>query len=136
MTFVRAGLCLLTASLSVAGCSGFSGFGHAKPQVVVDPNAYPANYRKQIATLLTTSLSSRADFHGTFIAPPVLKQVPESKTPHYVVCLQFTGGGVQKTKVVIYLEGVPNEFVDPTPEECAGAAYQPFTELEAEVPQR
>jgi hypothetical protein len=127
----RAGMVALLASMSVAGCSGF---GRQKPEPVVDPNAYPANYRTQIVTLLTTMLTDRADFRGALIAAPVLKPVGDSQ--HYVVCLQLNGHNQRRDKVVIYLAGAPNFFLDAKPEQCADAAYQPFKELEAETPDK
>ncbi|MGH7246609.1 MAG: hypothetical protein ACREH9_00755 [Pseudomonadota bacterium] len=117
--------------MTIAGCSGF---GKPKLQPDVDPNIYPANYRSQIVTVLRTSLTDRADFHGALIAPPALESVPESQTQHYVVCLQLNGHNEQKNKVVIYFAGKPNEYIDATPPECANAAYQPFTELDAAAP--
>lgn len=132
---------MLLAAFALAACSsgGLPGFGGAKrnqQDVVVDPNLYPSNYRAQIATMLATLLTNRSDFVGTLIAPPVLKPVADSPNPHYVVCLQFAGPPEHNTKVVIYLGGTPTQYVDATPEQCADAAYQPFTELQAELPHK
>ena len=62
----RAGVVCLLAALALGGCGGSSLFGGSKRQAAppVDPNAFPANYRQQIATMLTTVLTNRADFHG------------------------------------------------------------------------
>ena len=128
---------LVTAALLAACSGGFSGFGSKRaPAAVVNPDAYPAAYHQQVATLLVMNLSDRADFRGALIAAPALKPVAGGQTPHYVVCLQFTGHNDRRTKAVVYLEGKPNEFVDATPEECDGVAYQPFTELAYEQPDR
>ncbi len=130
---------LLLAAGVLGACSdgfgGFGGFGK-KPatDIVVNPNSYPADYRRQVATLMTTSLKDRADFRGAFIAAPVLKPVAGGQMQHYVVCVLLTGHNDKRTKAVVYLEGRPNEFIDATPEQCDGAAYQPFTELEYEQP--
>jgi hypothetical protein len=135
----RAGLICLLAALALAGCSGGSMFGgpkHDQPPGPVDLNAYPSNYRKQIATLMATLLKEHADFHGALIAQPELKPVAESSTPHYVVCVQLNGHNRQRTKAVIFLGGDPTQFVDATPEQCTGVAYQSFTELELETPQK
>jgi hypothetical protein len=131
MRIVRASICVLLASIIVAGCSWS---GKPKPAETVDPNAYPANYRTQIVTLLTTLLTDRADFRGALIAPPALKPVGQSQ--HYVVCLQLNGHNQHKDKVVIYLAGVPTQYIDSKPEQCADAAYQPFKELEDMTPTR
>lgn len=132
---------LLLAVIALAGCSSGMNFGGPKqkqPDVIVNSNAYPANYRVQIVTMLQTLLSDRADFIGTLIAPPTLKPVAGSSYPHYVVCLQFNRPEPDgpKTKVVIYLGGEPQQYVDATPDQCDGAAYQPFTELQASLPHK
>jgi hypothetical protein len=137
MSISRLCIACLLAALALAGCSGGNLFGGPKrdqPASAVDPNLYPSNYRKQIATLLSTTLRDRADFHGALIAEPALRQVAESSAPHYVVCVQLNGRNQPRAKVVIYLDGVPTQFIDATPEQCAGVAYQSFTELELEMP--
>jgi hypothetical protein len=130
----------LLAAAALAGCSGgFHGFGGPKSAPAaaeVDPNLYPSNYRVQIASMLVNVLTDRAEFHGAFIAPPALKPVADSANLHYVVCLQFTAHGEQKTKMVLYLAGAPTQYVDATPQQCGDAAYQPFPELEAQLPHK
>jgi hypothetical protein len=117
-------------ALAVAGCTGFG--GPKKDAAPTDPNAYPANYRAQIATFLSQSLTTRADFRGAFISQPMLKPVGDSQ--RYVVCLQFNGNGQVKNKVALYFAGMIAQFVDPTPGQCGDAAYTPFTELAAKLP--
>jgi hypothetical protein len=132
-------VCLLTV-LAFAGCSGggglFGGPKHDQPPPTVDPNVYPANYRKEIAVMLSRLLTDRADFRGALIAQPELKPVAESSTPHYVVCVQLSLHRQPRTKVAIFLGGDPTQFIDATPEQCTGVAYQSFTELELETPQK
>jgi hypothetical protein len=122
-------------SAAVAGCSGdFS----AKPQQAApatDLNAYPQNYRKQIAVYVSLALSDRADFRGARISQPVLMPVGGA-TPRYVVCLQFNRKSEIKDKVVIYLSGEIAQFIDATPDQCSNSPYQPFAELEQLVPER
>ncbi len=131
---------LLAASVLAACSGGLSGLGSfgskPAPAVVVNPDPYPATYRQQVATLLVMNLHDRADFRGAMIAPPALKPVAGGQNPHYVVCVALTGRNDRRTKAVVYLEGKPNEYVDATPQQCDGAAYQPFTELTYEQPDR
>jgi len=139
MNIARATTAVLLAALALAGCSGGLGgmFGGPKRQqsaVTVDPNLYPSNYRQQIAALLSTQLTDRADFHNALIAPPALKPVANSPNPHYVVCVQLNGHNRQKSKVVIYLGGAPAQYIDATPQQCGDAAYQPFPELQSHLP--
>jgi hypothetical protein len=117
-------------ALALAGCSGF---GSPKKDVAPsDPNAYPANYRKQIADFLRQSLMTRTDFRGAFISQPVLMPIGDSQ--RYMVCVQFRGNSQAKTKVAVYFAGMISQFVDATPEQCGSVAYTPFTELAAALP--
>jgi hypothetical protein len=126
----RAGLAALLAAAVIAGCST------AKKQqpipAAADPNAFPANYRAQVARYLAQNLKDPADFHGALIAQPALKKVGD--TQHYVVCIQLNGRNRRKDKVAIYLSAEINQYVDSTPEQCGDAAYQPLKELENEKP--
>jgi hypothetical protein len=128
MRMSRTAAMVAAAVIVAAGCSSF-GKSKTAPVRASDPNAYPANYRNQIATTLTTLLTNRADFHGVLISQPVLKPVGDNQ--HYVVCLRFSGPSQIKEKVVIFLDAIPNFIVDSKPEQCGDAAYAPFTELEA-----
>ena len=141
MRGLAAAAALLLAATLLAACSGglssLGSFGSKPaPATVVDPDPYPADYRRQVATLLTTNLRDRADFRGAQIAAPALKPVANSQTPHYVVCVLLTGHNEPRSKAIVYLEGKPNQFIDARPEQCGGAAYQPFTELIYEQPER
>lgn len=122
----RAGMAATLVALMLAGCSG------PKKDVAIDPNAYPANYRKQIADFLKQSLTNRADFRGALISAPIL--MPVGNSPRYAVCVQFHGNGVIKNKVAIYFAAQLAQFVDSTPEQCGSVAYTPFTELAAAMP--
>jgi hypothetical protein len=102
----------------------------------VDPNHYPADYRMQVAHLLSTLLKDRADFYGAVISPPTLKPVAGSPNQHYVVCVQLNGHNVQRNKVVVYLAGQPTQFIDAGPQQCGDAAYQPFGELQTVKPEK
>ncbi len=111
---------------TLAGCT-------KKPEIVtVDPNAYPVNYRKDIVEFLRQSLTDRAAFRGALIAQPALKPVGDSQ--RYTICVQFNSRGQSTTKAAIYIDGHLTQFIDATPEQCAGVAYQPFKELQAAVP--
>lgn len=105
------------------GCSSATN----KPNEVVNSEVYPANYKNQIAGLLMTNLTQNADYRNSLISPPVMKPVGQNQ--HYVACVQLNGFNQHKEKAVIYFAGNINQFVDATPDECAGAAYEPFTEL-------
>jgi hypothetical protein len=138
MAMVRAGMAILAAAVTLAGCGSsgsgiFGGPKQAQPVQAVDANAFPAFYRQQIMTFLMNELSDRADFRNALIAPPTLKPVGDSQ--RYIVCLQFNGHNQHKNKVVIYFAGQLQQYVDPTPEQCGDAAFQAFQELATAQPQ-
>jgi hypothetical protein len=126
MSVHRAGMVLVMAAVALAGCS------NRKDQQVIDPDAVPTNYRSTLVAFLRQSLTNRADFRGAMISEPALKPVGPSQ--HYVVCLQFNPRSQIKTKAAVFLSGQMTQFVDATPEQCAGAVYQPFKELDAAIP--
>jgi hypothetical protein len=133
MAIARAGLVILLTAIAAAGCGGgFGGPKSAPPGQAVDRNGYPANYRTQIAGFLLTTLKDREDFGGALIAPPALKTVGQNQ--HYVVCLELNGHNERKNKVLIYLDGSLQQYVEATPDLCGDAAYQPFQELAVEMP--
>jgi hypothetical protein len=116
----------LAVVMLAAFCFGCSNNPN-KPNEVVESNVAPANYRDQIASFLSTTVSDNADFRNSLIAPPVLK--PVGANQHYVACVQLNGHNQHKDKAIIYFAGSINQVVDATPEECGGAAYGPFPEL-------
>jgi hypothetical protein len=115
-------------ALAVAGCST------KKPPPLTDPNVFPADYRNQIATFLSTVLLDRSDFTNAQIAAPVLEQAGSGQ--HYTVCVLFNGRNEHREKAVLYLGANINQVIDAQPGQCANAAYQPFPELAALLPRR
>ncbi len=127
MSLHPASLILMLAAGALAGCSGTS-----KDQQVVDPNVVPTNYRSTLVAFLRQSITTRADFRGAMISEPAIKPVEGSQ--HYVVCVQFNPRSQIKTKAAVFLSGQMTQFLDATPEQCDGAAYQPFKELDTASP--
>jgi hypothetical protein len=130
MRIRHAGMALLLMAV-VAGCSSS---GKKTPDDAIQPNVYPANYRNQVTRFLMTTLTDPADFRTALIAAPTLKQVGDNQ--HYIVCIQLNGHAPPREKVAIYLGGSITQFVDAPPGDCAGAAYQPFTELQHASPSK
>ena len=120
---------VMLAAGALAGCSGFS---KTQQATTPDPNVVPANYRSTLLAFLRRSLTNRADFRGAMISEPAIKPVEGSQ--HYVICVQFNPQSKIKTKAAVYLSGQMTQFIDATPEQCADAAFQPFTELDAANP--
>ena len=122
----RRQLRLIAVMMVGAFCFGCSSSG-SKQGAAVDTEVVPANYRDQVASFLSTTLTDNADFRNSLIAPPVMKQVGANQ--HYVACVQLNGHNQHKDKAIVYFAGNINQFVDATPEQCGGAAYGPFPEL-------
>ena len=113
---------------ALAGCSGVS----KNQQPANDPNVFPTNYRSALVAFLRQSLTNRSDFRGVMLSEPALKPVGPSQ--HYIVCVQFNPQSAIKTQAAVYLAGQMTQFIDAAPDQCAGAAYQQFKELEAAAP--
>jgi hypothetical protein len=120
---------VLSLAAALGGCSG-----DKKNQVstISEPDPFPARYRVQIASLLSTNWKDAADFYGAMVAQPTLKKLGDGQ--HYVVCVLLNGHNQRKTKVAIYLTGSITQFVDAPADMCADATYQPFPELQAAAP--
>ncbi len=123
----RASLVLMLAAGALAGCGNSS-----KDPQAIDPNVVPTNYRSTLVAFLRQSITNRADFRGAMISEPAIKPVEGSQ--HYVVCVQFNPRSEIKTKAAVFLSGQMTQFLDAKPEQCDGAAYQPFKELDTASP--
>ena len=128
MRVYHASMVLMMAG-ALAACSGF---GNPQQTATADPNVLPANYRSALVAFLRRSLTNRSDFRGVMLSEPALKPVGPSQ--HYIVCVQFNSQSAIKTQAAVYLGGQMTQFIDAAPDQCAGAAYQPFKELEAAAP--
>ena len=117
------GAILLAATL--AGCSSF-GFGQNDPKPV-EPNLFPSGYKASIMTLVQTDPYGLVGVREASLSAPVLK--PFGTESRYVACVRAVGPDWRKEKAVIFFGGEINQFVDASPEQCGGAAYQPFPEL-------
>jgi hypothetical protein len=118
-------------ALALAGCSSTGYVGKPKP---VEPNVYPADYRKEIIDTITPVLSDPTNVRGAFISDPVLTTVGTDQ--RYTVCIradvrnlarQYTGS---KDRIAYFYGGHLNQLVEATPEQCGKAVYKPFPELE------
>jgi hypothetical protein len=127
----RAGF-LLGVTLALAAC-GHGPDPEAK-YVGGDLNAFPANYKADILAGMHSYLNDPTGIRSAAIAQPVLKET--GGVSRYVVCLQFNPkknasefAGV-KTVAAVFLAGRLDHFADTVKEECAGATYAPFPELQ------
>ncbi len=134
MKGIAARACLLaTLSLALAAC-GSSWFGSDKKDVIVDPNLFPANYRKEIIDTMRSVLVDPNKVQNAGITDPFLAKAGADQ--RYVVCVRYNArdsfGHYQgpKDRIGYFWAGHLNQLVDPPGDQCAKAPYKPFPELE------
>jgi hypothetical protein len=121
-------LALLVSLLCGCGETGHWMSFEPKP---VDSNVYPADYKTQLLDLMRTYLSDPTGVRDAYLSEPVL--IPSGN--YFIVCLRYNAKIDGKylgitNKMATYLGGRINQFIDPQPDQCTNAAYQPFPELE------
>jgi hypothetical protein len=121
---------LAIAATALGACSSFSGTGPA-----VDPNIFPAQYRREILSTLMTTLDDPTGIRQAEITEPMLRQIGQEQ--RYAVCMRFDSRDQQRRymgvseRIAYFYGGHLNQLVKTTaPEQCAGAAYRPWPELE------
>ena len=97
-------------------------------------NATPINYKADIAAAMHSYLNDPTGIRDAAISAPALKTT--AGATRYVACVQFNPkknareyAGV-KTVAAVFLGGRFDHFVDTPKQECAGAAYAPYPELQ------
>jgi hypothetical protein len=100
----------------------------------IDPNMFPANYKKEILDTLTHTLDDPTNVRDASISDPVL--TPIDKNQRYTACVRFNARNLRrqyvgsKDRIAFFYGGRLNQLVEATPEQCGNAAYKPFSELE------
>jgi hypothetical protein len=95
---------------------------------------FPANYKPEILAFLRTYLNNPAGVHEAAIAEPVQRTV--NGRVRYVSCLRFaerqTDGSYRdpRERGVLFVGGRLDRLIPNASEECAGAVYAAFPELE------
>ncbi len=123
------GIALIAAC---AACSAVDLQGVEKSE----PNIMPTNYRPDILAFLRTYLNDPTKIRGAMISEPALRPTAADQQ-RYAVCLKFNARksngeyeGVRE-RIVYFLAGRLDTMIDVRRDQCAGATYQPFPELEA-----
>jgi len=122
-------LCLLTVvAFVLAACSS------NKKEAEENPNVFPADYKAEILTTMTASLDDPTNVRSAYISDPVLRAA--GKDERYVVCVRSDSrnayreyAGV-KDRIAFFYGGHLNQLIEATKEQCGGAVYKPFHELE------
>jgi hypothetical protein len=95
---------------------------------------FPANYKPEILAFLKTYLNNPVGVHEAAMAEPVQRTV--GGRARYVSCLRFAERQSDGTyrepreRAVLFVSGRLDRIIANAAEECAGAAYAAFPELE------
>lgn len=95
---------------------------------------YPGNYKPEMLAFLKTYLNNPVGVHDAVIAEPVQRTV--GGRVRYVSCLRFaerqSDGSYRepRERAVVFVDGRLDRIIQNAAEECAGAAYVGFPEME------
>jgi hypothetical protein len=115
-------------ALLLAACAG------QKPETV-NPNIYPANFKTALTEFVRNFEVDAPSIRNAFVAEPVLK--PVAADTRYVACVRYEAKDAEghytgsHDHAAIFFAGALNQYIAATLEQCAGAAYQPFPELQS-----
>ena len=118
----------LALALVLAACSS------DKKEPEENPNVFPADYKSEILTTMTTMLDDPTNVRNAYISDPMLRAVV--KDERYTVCVRSDSRNISrqysgsKDRIAIFYAGHLNQLIDATKEQCGNAAYKPFPELE------
>jgi hypothetical protein len=97
-------------------------------------NVPPTDHKHEILGAMHAYLNDPTGIRDAEIAQPAVKTVGNFQ--RYVVCLRFNGkkrgneyAGVKEIAAV-FMVGRFDRFIDKAQEQCAGATYAPFPELQ------
>jgi hypothetical protein len=119
-------------ALSLAACAD-STYYIGKPKDV--PNVFPANYKKEITDLLTTTLEDPTNVRDAYITDPVLTKVNKDDE-RYTVCVRSNSRNAARQykgsedRIAYFYGGHLNQLIAATPAQCGNAPYKPFPELQ------
>jgi len=123
------------AIVLLSACGGVKDWPHQQGVVRGEANVYPDNYKADILAFLRTYLNDPTQVRGAAISEPALKLGAAGEN-RYAVCVRFNarkaGGAYEgsKDRLVYFLAGRLDTMIEAKREQCAGATYQPFPELE------
>ena len=118
----------LAVALVLAACSS------DKKEPEENPNVFPADYKSEILTTMTTMLDNPTNVRNAYISDPILRAA--GKDERYTVCVRSDSRNISrqysgsKDRIAIFYAGHLNQLIDATKEQCGNAAYKPFPELE------
>jgi hypothetical protein len=117
-------------ALLLAACAHHGEVAAGDPEI----NKLPTDYRGDIVGAMHAYLADPTGIRDAGIADPALKTV--NNLPRYVVCVRFNakkrGNEYAGTKelAAVFIAGRFDRFVEKPQEQCAGAVFAPFPELQ------
>lgn len=114
--------------IALSACAGVPGGGESTA------TAFPTNYKAELLAFLRTYLNDPSNIRDAFISEPSVRIV--GAETRYVVCVRYearrsSGEYVpSRERLAVYYGGRFDRFLESAREQCAGATYQPFPELE------
>lgn len=121
---------------ALAGCASAPSEGTEIRADVRDEaaNIAPANPRADILAFLRTYLNDPTRIREAGISDPVLKQVGPVR--RYIVCVRYNARNLDgkysgaKERLVVFVTGKLDQFLEQPRDLCTGVEYKPFPELE------
>ena len=130
-TWRLSGLMAIALAAALAGCGANEYLGKPKE---IDPNLFPADYKKEILDTLQHTLTDPTNVRDALISEPAL--APVGRDQRYLVCVRSNSRGARreytgsKDRVAYFFGGHLHQLIDATKEQCGSVAYKPFPELE------
>jgi hypothetical protein len=127
----------LLLPLALAGCLGFDSEDTRTTSFVPDSGTndpFPTNYRPETEAFLHTYMNNPVGVREALIAEPVLRTV--GGRVRYISCVRYSerqsDGAYRepRDRAMVFVNGRLDRILANASEECAGAVYMPFTNLE------
>jgi hypothetical protein len=121
---------LAIGAMALGACSSSS-----TPAPEANPNVFPTHYQDEIITTLVSTLDDPTRIRQAVITEPTLRQAGQEQ--RYAVCMRFDSRDQQRRytglteRIAYFYAGHLNQLIKTTsPDQCAGAVYKPWPEVE------
>lgn len=121
-------------AFALAACSSTPSWLGGGEEKAVDPNIFPADYRREILDTMRSALTDVNKVRDAGISDPQLVAIDQEQ--RYAVCVRANSRDEYgrypgpKDRIGYFYGGHITQLIDAKPEQCARAAYKPFPELE------
>jgi len=125
---------IVALALTLGGCAGYEVTPEVRAAEWEAKNVYPDGYRTEILAYMRAYLNDPSTVRDAAISAPALK--PLGLGNRFMSCVRYgskkSAGDAPagKDHVAIFVGGKLDSFRDASKDQCAGAAYAPFPELE------